>query len=61
MQSRRPNSRVPEGLPDNSPTWCLGLVADGAALLRNLALMEGPTVQPLQFFQPKQGILDLDL
>jgi hypothetical protein len=43
-------------------TWCLGLIADGAALLRNLALMEEPPpAQPLQFLQPKQGILDLDL
>jgi hypothetical protein len=42
-------------------TWCLGLFADAAALLRNLALLEEiSTTKLLEQLSPEQGSLDLD-
>jgi hypothetical protein len=42
-------------------TWCLGLLVDAVALLRNLALLQGVTsTRLLDQLRPKQGILDLE-
>jgi hypothetical protein len=43
-------------------TWCLGLMVDSAALLRNLALIqEPPAVHVLRHLLPQQRCLDLGL
>lgn len=42
-------------------TWCLGLLVDAVALLRNLALLQGIISTPLlEQLRPKQGVLDLE-
>ena len=43
-------------------TWSLGLFADAAVLLRQLALLESPAKETLlENLLPKQGVLDLSL
>lgn len=43
-------------------TWCLGLLADAVALLRNLALVRAvPSTNLLEQMLPRQGALDLGL
>jgi len=42
-------------------TWCLGVLVDAVALLRNLALLQGIISTPLlEQLRPKQGFLDLE-